>query len=497
MDIAKILDALILKRVEGDLNGSVTGLAYHTEQVEPGNLYFALPGTKAYGWEYVSKALDKGALAAVVPEEAPLLRAPCVRVPEVRLALAIISDLYFQHPSGKLRLMGVTGTNGKTTTTHLINALLTKNNYKTGLLGTISYQVGEENFSVKATTPEANDLQEMLQYMTLKEVSHAVLEVSSHALTWHRVSGCDFDVAVLTNVTSDHLDFHGDFSSYLSAKSSLFSRMGGEFLSQGKPRVAVINKDDPSATFIANASPGQVVFYGQDANCDVRATDLVVDREKTRFKVETFSGEIQLNLDLRGTFNVYNALAAVTVGLIEGIDLASIKEALENVKGIPGRFERVDAGQKFTVVVDYAHTYDSLENVLQTARQLLKGGKLITVFGCGGDRDRTKRPLMGEIAGKYSDYCVVTSDNPRSESPSAIIDDVIPGVKKEKDVFEYSAVEDRRKAIQKAVNLAQGEDLIVIAGKGHEEYQIFRDRTMPFSDREVAREAIANKLNEN
>jgi len=494
MDLDRILKGLVIKRTTGPVEGEVTGLIYHSDQAAKGKLFFALPGTQAHGWEFAVQAVDKGALAAVLPEDAPYLEIPSVRVPDTRLALAVASDIYYSHPSGKLRMIGVTGTNGKTTTTHLINAILEKNRHRTGLLGTIDYRVVEENFPVKATTPESCDLQEMLYYMNGKEVSHAVLEVSSHALAWHRVSGCDFDVAVLTNVTADHLDFHGDFSSYLASKASLFAEMGGKFLSQGRPRVAIINKDDPSYSYVSSMAASQVVSYGLDSTCDVRATELAVDREKTRFKVKTFAGEFELNLELRGTFNVYNSLAAVATGLIEGVDLQVIKKALEEVSGIPGRFERVDAGQDFTVVIDYAHTADGLENVLQTARQLLDKGKLITVFGCGGDRDRAKRSLMGEIAGKYSDYCVITSDNPRSEEPEAIIEDVIPGIKKEKEDHQIQSLVDRQQAITIAINLAQKNDLVVVAGKGHEEYQVFKDRVIPFSDRKIARDAIKQRL---
>lgn len=488
--LSKLLKGLILKEAHGISETEISGLAYHTDQVESGALFFAVPGTKAYGWEYVKEALNKGASAVVVPSNAPSLEAPNIRVPDVRLALAVASDIFYDHPSGKMRLTGVTGTNGKTTTTHLINAILEKGKYQTGLIGTIDYRVAGEALPVLATTPEASDLQRMLAYMEEKGVNHGILEVSSHALSWRRVYGCDFDIAVLTNITSDHLDFHGDFENYRSAKASLFAQMGGGVTQLGKPRAAVLNKDDPNFSFFEDMAASQVVTYGIENTSDVQATDLVLDQKMTSFRVHSFSGEFQLNLHLRGKFNVYNALAAVTTGLIEGVDISVIKEALEEVRGIPGRFEKVEVGQDFLVVVDYAHTSDSLENILQGAHNLAKGGKLITVFGCGGDRDKTKRPLMGKIAGRYSDFCVVTSDNPRTEDPEAIIENILPGVREEKNSKEYEVLVDREQAIRKAIEKAQKNDVIVIAGKGHEEYQIFRDQVLPFSDRQIAKKAI-------
>jgi len=492
--MGNILEALVIKEANVSPGEEVAGLAYHTDEVRPGCLFFALPGTRYHGFEFVSRAAEKGASAVVVERDAPDTGVPSIRVPDVRLALAVASDIFYNSPSLKLRVFGVTGTNGKTTTTHLIKRIIEQAGHPAGLLGTVDYQVGEESIPVRATTPEASDLQYILSCMREKELMHAVVEVSSHALEWKRVAGINFDVAVLTNITGDHLDFHGDFNSYLGAKTSLFARMGGSFLGQGRPRVAVLNSDDPHSGHISRMTPCQVITYGINDFSDVAVAGMEVGRDRTRFTAETFAGKVEISLQLRGRFNLYNAAAAIAAGLAEGVDLRVIKEALEKVEGIPGRFEKVDAGQVFTVIVDYAHTVDGLENVLLTARELLSGGRLITVFGCGGDRDSEKRPLMGKKAAGYSDICIITSDNPRSEAPASIIEAVTPGVEEHMTSRQYRAIEDREEAIKEAVGMARENDIVVIAGKGHEEYQVFKERVIPFSDRETARRAIKELL---
>ncbi len=491
-----ILGALLLKDTSISLEEEITGMAYHTDDIKPGCLFFALPGTRYHGWKYALQAVEKGARAVVVDRDAPEMQLPLVRVPDVRLALAVAAEVFYGQPSSKIRILGVTGTNGKTTTTHLINSILEHAGYSTGMLGTLQYRIGQERIPPVATTPEASDLQHLLCCMAEREINYGVLEVSSHALEWKRVTGIDFDVAVLTNITGDHLDFHGDFDSYLAAKTSLFARMGSSFLGQGKPRAAVLNSDDNSFEHIRRMAVPQVVTYGINEFSDVAVSRVQVDRERTEFKVDTFAGSTDISLKLRGKFNVYNAAAATAAALVEGIDLQLVKEALEQVEGIPGRFEKVEAGQDFTVLVDYAHTADGLKNVLQTARGLLRGGgRLITVFGCGGDRDSEKRPLMGGIAGRYSDICIITSDNPRSEEPASIIKEVVPGVAEILDCNFYREVADREKAIWEAIEIAKMEDVVLIAGKGHEETQVFKDRVVPFSDREVARKAVESMKN--
>lgn len=493
MHINRLLDNLLLKEINGRIDGEVTGLAYHSDRVKKGHLFFALPGTKAAGWEYAREAIGKGALAVVVGEETPRMDLPCIRTPDVRLAMAAMAATFYSHPSKKLRLVGVTGTNGKTTTTFLIEKLLEAKGVTGGLMGTVEYRIGREKFPSLSTTPEAPELQALLALMVEKEIPYAVMEVSSHALDWHRVSGCEFDIAVFTNITEEHLDFHHDFEAYRAAKGKLFAGMGGGLSKMGRPRVAVLNRDDPHFDYFSSLVPVEKVTYAVRKPADVYAVNPVVDRGGTRFKVRSFAGEFDLDLKLRGMFNVYNSLAAVATGLADGMEIEDIKTGLEAVTGIPGRFELVECGQDYLVIVDYAHTADGLENILQAARQLLQQGRLITVFGCGGERDRSKRSLMGEIAGKYSEICIVTSDNPRGEDPGAIIDEIIPGL--EKTVGDgYHVQVDRHDAIRKAVDLAAPGDIVVIAGKGHEEYQIFKDRTIYFSDRKTVEELIAAKL---
>ncbi|MFY9113940.1 MAG: UDP-N-acetylmuramoyl-L-alanyl-D-glutamate--2,6-diaminopimelate ligase [Dethiobacteria bacterium] len=496
MHISKLLDNLLLKEINGRVSGEVTGLVYHSDKVRKGHLFFALPGTKARGWEYAREAVRNGALAVVVEDDAPKMDLPCIRTPDVRLAMAAMAAAFYEFPSQKLRLIGVTGTNGKTTTTYLIDKLLEVKGVTSGLIGTVDYKIGTEKFPVLSTTPEAPALQALLARMIEKGASYAVMEVSSHALDWHRVSGCEFDIAVLTNITEDHLDFHHDFESYRAAKGKLFSRMGGSLSKMGRPKAAVLNRDDPSFDYLSSLNPVETVSYAVKRPADVYAENPIIDHRGTRFRVRTFAGDIELNLRLRGMFNVYNSLAAIATGLVDGMKIEDIKTGLEAVTGIPGRFEQVECGQDYLVIIDYAHTTDGLENVLQTARQLLKQGRLITVFGCGGERDRSKRSLMGEIAGKYSEICIVTSDNPRGEDPEAIVEEIIPGLRKTKKDGEYHVHIDRHAAIKKAVDLAAPGDIVIIAGKGHEEYQIFKEKTIYFSDRKTVEKLVAEKRKE-
>ncbi len=498
MDAIKKLDELLTfihtLQVEGKTDLFVRGMTYHSERVEPGFLFFCLEGSRFDGHDFIPQAIKAGASAVVLEKDRAVAGAVKILVPSVRPAMAAFSQLYYGNPSERLRLIGVTGTNGKTTTTHLIEAILASRRAKTGLLGTIKYQVGQESLPVLATTPEAPDLQRILLTMTEKDVQYAVMEVSSHALELNRVSGCDFDIAVLTNVTEDHLDFHQEFERYLSAKGKLFSQLGGSFVKQALPRYAVINADDSSASYFMRQTTVQWVTYGISEPAEVTATDLVVRNEGVSFSLHSPWGDEHFSLKLTGKFSVYNALAAITVGLLEGVSLQNIKQVLEGIVGIPGRFERIDLGQDFAVIVDYAHTPDGLENVLQAAKGFAEG-KIITVFGCGGERDRTKRPMMGRIAGQYSDYCILTSDNPRGEDPWKIIEEVKVGLQEKKAFGSgYSVQVDRREAIELGIELARPGDIVIIAGKGHENYQIFSDYTIHFCDKEVASEIIKKRV---
>ncbi len=490
-----ILDSLLIKKIEGFDNFDVKGITYNSRNVKPGYIFACLPGTRVHGSEFISQAVDRGAGAILTDrwDTEEVEGVVKVVVPEVREALAVIASKYYGFPSNKLRLIGITGTNGKTTTAHLIDALLEGSGKKTGLVGTVTYKLGEKTLPVLATTPESPDLQNIFSYLVAENVSHVSMEVSSHALDLKRVSGCDFDIGVLTNISDDHLDFHHTFDRYLQAKGKLFSWLGTLPEKGGRPKAAVINRDDSNFKYIYNQAGVQKVTYGIKYKADVRAKNIDIKDTGVSFYVESPWGEGDINLKLTGLFSVYNALAALTVAFIEGLRWEVSKKILENISGIPGRFEKIEIGQDFTVIVDYAHTPDGLDNVLQTIKEFASG-RIITVFGCGGDRDRAKRAPMGKVAGKFSDYCFLTTDNPRTESPEKIFQDVEPGLLINKKAEEFEICRDRREAISRAIHMAEAGDIVLIAGKGHENYQIFKDRTMTFDDREVARKILEGKL---
>jgi UDP-N-acetylmuramoyl-L-alanyl-D-glutamate--2,6-diaminopimelate ligase len=468
-------------RLEGDVSLPVTDVTYDSRRVSPGSLFVAIPGTVTDGNRFVDAARKKGAVA-VVSEQPSDGAGAWVQVPSAREALALLSAAAFGDPAKSLRLVGVTGTNGKTTTTYLIDAALRAAGHAVGLIGTVQYRIGNRLVEATRTTPESSDLQALFRQMADEGCQDAVMEVSSHSLALKRVHGCAFQVAVFTNLTRDHLDFHGDMDSYFVAKRRLFDtylRTDGH---------AVINADDDRAAELAAASRGRVWTYGLARPADVTATGISLSLKGTRFSLATPAGAHEVESPLIGRFNVENFLAGLTTALALGLDVRTALRGLVTVTGVPGRLERVNAGQDFAVIVDYAHTDDALKNLLETVREL-KPRRLITVFGCGGDRDRTKRPLMGAVAARLSDVVVVTSDNPRSEPPEAILDEIQRGMNGSRRT-ERHAIVDRREAIAQALEMAAPGDAVVIAGKGHETYQVLRDRTVPFDDRQVARDLI-------
>lgn len=473
----------------GQLNTVLTGITYDSRKVQPGFLFVAVRGFKHDGAGFIEQAVEKGAVAVVTEKTAGMPSSVAwALVADSRQALALMAERFYENPSSRIKMVGVTGTNGKTTTTNLIAAVLGAAGHKTGLIGTIHNRIGDRILSVSHTTPESADLQELLHEMVLEKVNDCVMEVSSHALALHRVDGCEFDVAVFTNLTQDHLDFHNDMRSYLEAKQILFRKLSLPGVKRGK--CAVVNADDPYAGSIIEASAGVEIYtYGINQEADVRAENVHVGARGVSFTVTGKWGRCPLELRITGLFNVYNTLAAFTACAAMGIPVEVIKKALEGMQGVPGRFELVDAGQDFAVIVDYAHTPDGLENVLKTAREITKE-KLITVFGCGGDRDRTKRPLMGRIAAGYSDYVLVTSDNPRTEAPLDIIKDIEKGLEPVAKQGCYTVEPDRRRAIRLAVGMAKKGDVVVIAGKGHEDYQIIGTTKYPFDDRSEVRSAL-------
>jgi UDP-N-acetylmuramoyl-L-alanyl-D-glutamate--2,6-diaminopimelate ligase len=458
----------------------IAGLAYDNRLAGPGTLFFCVPGFTRDGHDFAPDAVARGASALVV--ERPLdLPVPQIRVDDVRAAMASAAAAFHGDPTAHLDVVGVTGTNGKTTTAFLVRALLEAGGRQTGLLGTVKSVVGGVEHEVTRTTPEAIDLQRTFADMRAGGDTACVMEVSSHALSLHRADAIHFAAAVFTNLTQDHLDFHPTMEDYFAAKRLLFS---GESAGVRRPGAAIVNVDDGYGARLA-AELGDATTFALDAEADYRATELETDLGGSHFTVNTPDGPLALHSPLRGRFNVYNVVGALATARALGVDAATCAEAIGTAGQVPGRFETVDEGQPFAVLVDYAHTPDSLENVLRAARPLTRG-RLRVVFGCGGDRDRGKRPMMGEIARRLADDVFVTSDNPRSEDPEAIIAEILVG---SGPAVEHDA--DRHAAIARAIETARTGDIVVIAGKGHEQGQEFADgRKIPFDDVTVAREVL-------
>ena len=493
MPTVRLLDALADKRVLGQLPAEIRGVAYDSRKVAPGEIFVAIPGLKQDGRRYVEDALARGA-TAVVLEGADLLEGRSVArvlVGSARAALARLARAYFGHPSGSLTVIGITGTNGKTTTSYLVDGLLAAQGRRTGLIGTVQYRIGALSIPAGQTTPEALETQQLLRRMVDEGVTGVAMEVSSHALALSRVEGIDFDVAVFTNLTQDHLDFHVTMDAYRDAKRHLFVLLAAG----NKPtRTAVVNADDASGLAMVADLPLHTLTYGVRGRADVRPTRWSSGAEGIRMNVRTPAGHLDIASPLVGEHNVENLLAATGVGIALGMEPALIARALGSVGSVPGRFERVEAGQPFLVVVDYAHTPDALERTLETARKLRgPGGRLAVVFGCGGDRDRGKRPLMGGIAARLADRVWVTSDNPRSEPPEAIIADIVAGIPGGIALDRHETIPDRKAAIQRALIWAGAGDVVVIAGKGHETYQIIGSDVLPFDDRAQARAALTGR----
>jgi UDP-N-acetylmuramyl-tripeptide synthetase len=480
--------SLVLARIPGaELNGDpaleVANVTHDSRRTGPGSLFVAIRGLVTDGNDFAEAARTKGAVA-VCSEASPRGKGTWVRVPDAREALALASAAVLGDPARALELVGVTGTNGKTTTAYLIDSALRAAGETVGLVGTVEYRVGDRIAEAVRTTPESSDLQALLRQMVDAGCRRTVLEISSHALALKRVLGLGFSVAVFTNLTRDHLDFHGDMDSYFAAKRVLF-----EMLLRADGH-AIVNLDDDRAEELARASRGTVWTYSlEDPGADLFAEDIRLSLEGTRFLARTPAGPLQVETPLVGRFNAQNALAALGAGLALGLPPDAVQRGIASLRGVPGRMERVSAGQDFTVLVDYAHTDDALKNLLETVREL-KPRRVVTVFGCGGDRDRTKRPLMGAVAARLSDVVVLTSDNPRSEPPEAILAEIGRGIPSTR-AADTLVVPDRREAIARALEMGREGVVVVIAGKGHETYQVQRDRTVPFDDRQVARDVLA------
>lgn len=488
--------------VSGVADQEIHGLYYDSRQVQPGGLFFALRGAAVDGHLYLDAALRAGAVVVVVEDETSVpAGAPFIKVRNARIAMARSASAFYGHPTHGIPVVGITGTNGKTTTTYLVEGILASAGIEAAVLGTVSYRFRHISIPAPHTTPESVDLQKILRDLADMGAGAIVMEVSSHSLEQHRVDGCLFDVGAFTNLTRDHLDYHQTMEAYLASKLRLFSELlspDGE-----KPRrTAVVNLDDPYGPAIAEGAACPAVTYGLVADSSVTAQDVHISVEGISGMLVTPQGNVPFKSRMLGRFNLYNILTAASVGIALDLPLSAIKEGIEHHRSVPGRMERVENERGITLLVDYAHTGDALENVLRTVKGVATK-RIITLFGCGGDRDKGKRPIMGEIAVTFSDLAIVTSDNPRTEEPAAIIDDIRQGITQlgvreyavpdvEKGFAEkgFVVVESRRDAIRLAVNAARAGDVVVLAGKGHEDYQIIGKVKHHFDDREEAAAAF-------
>src|SRR6266481_3064862 len=470
----------------GDLD--IRQVACDSRKVQPRALFFALHGAKADGNTFIRDAVSRGAVAIASEDAAPATMPSSVawiRVAHARKALAITAANFFGHPAKALQLVAVTGTNGKTTTTSLVDAIIKASGAKTGLFGTIAYHTPLGDYPAPNTTPESVDLQGFFAEIRDAGGRYGVLEASSHALTMERLWGCHFAAAVFTNLTREHMDYHKTFEDYFTAKKRLFEGTGA-----GAPEIAVINSDDEYGRRLLGLAK-KTMTYGLESDAEITTKKFQLTFDGLAFTAQTPNGKVQVTSSLVGRINVYNILAAI--GAAQALDLSNevIETGIRNLESVSGRFQRIDLGQPFFVVVDYAHTDDALENLIRTARELNPKGRIITLFGCGGEKDRTKRPVMGEVTGRLSDLTILSSDNPKSEDPLKIISDIIVGL--QKTAGKYLIEPDREKAIGLAMDEARAGDIVLLAGKGHENYQILADRTFEFDDREMARCALRDR----
>ena len=500
MKLRDLLVALSHQRVDGDPDVEVRGIAHDSRQVRPGDLFVAIRGLHTDGHEHIAEAIERGAGAVVAEKERKGLQeplsfpsVPLVLVPDSRHALAHLSAAFYGAPSRQLRLIGVTGTDGKTTTTTLIRAILEAAGHRTGMISTVSALIGGEEMEtgLHTTTPEAPDVQRYLAWMVAAGAEYAVLEATSHGLDQQRVAACDVDVAVVTNITHEHLDYHATYEAYRDAKARLFRSLSTTYRKPGVPKVAILNADDASFAYLREIPAERRWSYGLVRPADVTAREIIHSPDGLRFTAETPLGPFVVESPLLGAFNVANILAAVAVGISQGVPVEAMREGVSAVRGVVGRMERVDAGQGVTVFIDFAHTPYALERALEAARELTRG-RVIVVFGCAGLRDRAKRPWMGEIAGRLADRIVITAEDPRTEDLDEIMAQIAAGCEKggRREGVDYWRIGDRGEAIAFAIGLARPGDLVIVTGKGHERSLCFGTTEVPWSDHEAVREAL-------
>lgn len=488
MQLKTLAAAIPTKEINGPLEREIEGIYYDSRRVQKNGLYVAVRGAKVDGHQFIDQAIERGATALVVERPETHARATTLVVADSRAALADLAFTFYKKPALSLKMAGITGTNGKTTTTFLLKHICDSAGLRSGLIGTVRYQIGERILPATRTTPESADLQELLAQMVGAGCKAAIMEVSSHAITQERIRGLEWDVAIFTNLTQDHLDFHRTMAEYFDAKASLFTDLTNQ--PNKKQATSVINLDDRHGEQLVKrlGESTPIITYGLSQRADFRASNYRAEFSGTSFQLDARGRSYLVRVPLIGRFNVSNALAALAAATSLGINLRDAVLSLSKAPQVPGRLEAVPAKRQFQTFVDYAHTDDALLNVLKTLRDL-SPRKLICVFGAGGDRDQAKRPLMGRVADQNADFSIITSDNPRKEDPLAIIEGVKKGFRSDR----YEAVPDRAEAIARAIALAQPRDIVLIAGKGHEAYQEFADHTIPFDDLQVARRALENR----
>lgn len=495
MTIEQLVSVLNDVEIKGDVNKDIEFITHDSRRVRKNTLFVCICGTRVDGNKFIPQAIKAGACAIMTEQD---VQVPdditVIKVPDIHKAIEMAVPYFYDYPGKKMRMIGVTGTNGKTSSTYMLRDILRSAGYKVGVIGTIKIMIEDEEMPIHNTTPDVIDLQEILAMMYAKHIDYVVMEVSSHALAMNRVAGCEYDTAMFTNLTQDHLDYHKTMENYALAKAKLFDSLSADNLIKIN-KTAVINLDDAlgSKTMIEHTKCN-LITYGINSEATFKAQNVEIKASGANFDIDYNGEKTHFALKVTGMFNVYNILGVIGVALAEKIDMAIIKRTLEDFKAVAGRFELVREGQDFSVIVDYAHTPDGLENVLKTAREIAKK-RLIVVFGCGGDRDRTKRPIMGRIAAQLADVVIATSDNPRTEDPEFILSEVEAGVLPALHGNIHEKITDRRTAIFRAIELAQTDDIVLIAGKGHENYQILKTGTIHFDDKEVAIEAIRGKIN--
>ncbi|MCI5971143.1 MAG: UDP-N-acetylmuramoyl-L-alanyl-D-glutamate--2,6-diaminopimelate ligase, partial [Oscillospiraceae bacterium] len=478
MKLTDLIKDLKPVKINGKSDIGINKIEYDSRKVTQNDVFVAVRGYKTDGHNYIEQAIKNGAAAVIAEEHTENIKVCEIITDNTRKALSLVSAAYYGYPSKKMKLIGITGTNGKTTTTYLVKSILEFAGYKVGLIGTNQNMIGSKVIPTERTTPESLELQKLFADMVAEGAEYCVMEVSSHSLCLDRVYGNPFYIGAFTNLTQDHLDFHKTMEEYAKAKSILFTMC----------ERAVVNADDKYVNAIIENADCKVVKYGINKKSDITAKNIKYNQRGVLFEVETPFGSENIRLDIPGEFSVYNALCAIGVCQGTGVGISDIAKALILAKGVKGRAEVLSTPTDYTVMIDYAHTPDGLENIIGTVKGFCRG-RVITVFGCGGDRDATKRPKMGKIAGDLSDFCVVTSDNPRTEDPDAIIKDILSGMTDVK--AEYVAICDRTEAIEYAMRIAKENDIIILAGKGHETYQILKDKTIHYDEREIVRDILA------